>query len=234
VPSTTWQIWRFIADIFHGLGKITARHLTNLVQLAGHQFYDAVVDSSEGSPRAVFPVGYMAKRVKFRPEWLDARNVEDIYSVSRCLSEDFADYWQYSQHNLSGFFDAPGIIVRLATDNSIDLSGTSLFFYETHELEFEEPGGTWKSFHPTNSLMNQIVSPQKTILEGFDIVTINGTGGVECSPLSCDSLAREIDTNRHCLLTSLERAQELLSRGKLSDAAPGARRIFAVYSAQWP
>jgi hypothetical protein len=36
------------------------------------------------------PVGYMAKRVLQRPDWLQATRVIDIYSLSGCVSEDFA------------------------------------------------------------------------------------------------------------------------------------------------
>jgi len=35
----------------------------------------------------MIPVGYMAKRVVKKPEWLKASNVADIYSVSSCCSE---------------------------------------------------------------------------------------------------------------------------------------------------
>jgi hypothetical protein len=40
-------------------------------------------------------VGYMAKRVVKRPDWLEANQVVDIYSVSNCNSKDFADYINY-------------------------------------------------------------------------------------------------------------------------------------------
>ncbi|HEX9201861.1 MAG TPA: hypothetical protein VF865_20055 [Acidobacteriaceae bacterium] len=32
----------------------------------------------------------MAKRVFIKPDWLKANHVHDIYSVSGCISEDFA------------------------------------------------------------------------------------------------------------------------------------------------
>jgi len=38
------------------------------------------------------PAGYMAKRVVARPDWLPAERVSSIYSVSGCVSENFADY----------------------------------------------------------------------------------------------------------------------------------------------
>jgi hypothetical protein len=47
----------------------------------------------------MIPVGYMAKRVHKRPDWLQAPHVVDIFSVSGCISEDFADYINYWKHN---------------------------------------------------------------------------------------------------------------------------------------
>jgi len=34
----------------------------------------------------MIPVGYMAKHVKAKPDWLQASQVIDIYSVSNCQS----------------------------------------------------------------------------------------------------------------------------------------------------
>jgi hypothetical protein len=51
--------------------------------------------------------------------------------------------------------------------------------------------------------------------------------------LSCNGLAAEIETNQHCLLRSLEEAQQLLESGRFDNSEPGPFRILAVYSAQW-
>src|SRR4051794_25722874 len=37
--------------------------------------------------------GYMAKRVSDSPGWLAAKQVVDIYSVSGCISRDFANFY---------------------------------------------------------------------------------------------------------------------------------------------
>ena len=69
-------------------------------------------------------------------------------------------------------------------------------------------------------------------MEGYDIVTFYARTSAECSPLSCNSLATEVETNRHCLLPSLENAQQVLVEGKVKNTEPEPYRIFAVYSAQ--
>ena len=45
------------------------------------------------------PAGYMAKRVVGRPDWLTTERVSGIYSVSGCVSENFADYITFWKHN---------------------------------------------------------------------------------------------------------------------------------------
>jgi hypothetical protein len=62
----------------------------------------------------MIPVGYMAKRVKMKPEWLQAPHVVDIYSVSNCQCENFADYIPFWKHNGYWFFDSPEIIKSVA------------------------------------------------------------------------------------------------------------------------
>lgn len=47
----------------------------------------------------MIPVGYMAKRVYKKPHWLQAPQVVDVYSVSNCVSDDFADYVNCWKHN---------------------------------------------------------------------------------------------------------------------------------------
>lgn len=72
--------------------------------------------------------------------------------------------------------------------------------------------------------------PKEKHLEGYDVATFSVGTSPECSPLSCNSLAREIKVNRHSLLSSLEEAKQSLESGKLKNSEPGPYRIFAVYS----
>lgn len=182
----------------------------------------------------MIPVGYMAKRVRIRPEWLRSERVADIYSVSNCVSNDFADYIHYWKHNGYWFFDTPETIRQLAREHSIDLEGTTLFYYEVHEREFHDVQGRWTTFGPEPSFPTEVVVPSGTVLEGYDVVTFSAGTGPECSPLSCNALAAEVEANPHCLLVSLEEAQRLLESGRFRIAEPGPYRIFAVHSLGWP
>lgn len=182
----------------------------------------------------MIPVGYMAKRVSVRPEWIKSERVVDIYSVSGCISRAFADYIKYWKHNGYWFFDSPAIILELAQQSSIDLTGTRLFYYEAHELEFDDGEGRWTAFEREPSFTTHVVLPTEKALEGYDVVTFSVGTSAECSPLSCNALATEVETNPHCLLASFERAQQLLEEGKFKNTEPGPYRIFAVYSTGWP
>ena len=175
----------------------------------------------------MIPAGYMAKRVYLKPSWFRAPQVTDIFSVSNCLSESFADYIQYWKHNGYWLFDAPEIIRSVAQTNSIDLAGTSLFYYE-HNEEFDE--GRWQAYAPEKSFPTNVVLPAKKRLEGFDVVTFYSRSSPECSPLSCNGMAEEMPTNAHCLLHSFEEAQMRLQGGAFRECEPGPYRVFAVYS----
>ncbi len=180
----------------------------------------------------MIPVGYMAKHVCKKPDWLKAPTVIDLYSVSGCNSEDFADYIDFWKYNGYWLFDSADVIRAVSQENSIDLTGTSLFYYEAYEKEFD--GKIWRSFAPDPVFPTNIQIPPNKQLEGFDVVTFMVGRRPECSPLSCNSLAEELRTNEHCLLESFEDAERNISGGHFVKCEPGPYRILSVYSVVWP
>jgi hypothetical protein len=52
------------------------------------------------------PAGYMAKRVQ-PTNGFHIDNEADVYSVSSCISDNFADYIKYWKHNGYWLFDSP-------------------------------------------------------------------------------------------------------------------------------
>ena len=173
----------------------------------------------------------MAKRVRKKPDWLPAAHVVDVHSVSGYVSENFADYIDYWKHNGYWLFDSPEIIRTVARENSISLEGTSLFYYEVHEKEFD--GENWCPFEPEVSLPTLVLTPSSKQLECFDVVTFYARNSPACSPLSCNSMATELRTNAHCLFDSFDEAETNVSNGAFDDSEPGPYRIFAVYSVDW-
>jgi hypothetical protein len=57
------------------------------------------------------------------------------------------------------------------------------------------------------------------------------------SPLSCNSLAKDLSTNAHCLFTTAEEAAMHLENGDFEESEPGPYRIYAStqsISVNWP
>jgi hypothetical protein len=115
------------------------------------------------------PAGYMAKRVVARTDWLPAERVSSIYSVSGCVSDNFAEYITSWKHNGYWLFDSPAVITDIARENNIDLAETMLFFYEVYELQFNS--GEWTPFEPEPSFGTNVSLPEAKVLEGYDVVT---------------------------------------------------------------
>lgn len=170
----------------------------------------------------------MYKTVSKKPDWLNSEPVKDIYSVSSCVSEDFADWINFWKHNGYWFFDHPSIIEKIAKENNISLVGMKLFFFKAYELQWTDQ--KWEKYSPDEAFTTNVQSPLKCTLEGFDIVTFCVQTAPECSPLSCNHMAEEIDVNSHCLLGSFAKAKQLIESDIFDDCEPGPYRIFEVYS----
>jgi hypothetical protein len=180
----------------------------------------------------MIPVGYLAKRSCAKPAGFQSPMVEDVYSVSGCVNEDFADYIGSWKHNGYWLFDSPAVIQEVAREKSISLDSAKFFYYEAYEFEFT--GKEWRPFSPETSVETDVVTPSQKALEGFDVVTFYAGTTPECSPLSCNGLAGEIPTNSHCLIETLDNAKDALESGRFEKSEHGPYRIFAVYSVDWP
>jgi hypothetical protein len=177
------------------------------------------------------PIGYLYKRVVARPDWIKAPSVSDIYSLSGCVSQNFADYINYWKHNGFWLFDSPRIIENLASEHGISLEGMKLFYYEAHEQEFDDEIQKWVPYEPETSFGTHILAPASKVLEGFDVTSFTVRTTPECSPLSCNSCAEALSTNSHCLFRTFEEATHAIESGAFEDTEPGPYRVIAVYSA---
>ena len=170
----------------------------------------------------------MAKKIEKRPEWLKANHVIDIFSVSGCVSDDFADWINYWKHNGYWFFDSPQVIVDLSIDHQIDLSKVRWFYYEIYDKQYDEDDG-WIDIIPEKSFHTDVAAPDSPTLIGYDVVTYSCGTSAECSPLSCNHLAEHKDVNEHCLLNTFEEAIKAIESDEFKDCEPGPLRIFSVY-----
>ncbi|MEQ9885828.1 hypothetical protein [Pectobacterium zantedeschiae] len=86
----------------------------------------------------MIPIGYLSKIVSVKPDWLKTDKVNDIYSVSCCVSDAFFEYIQFWHHNGYWLFNSPDLIYSLAKEEGIDMSDTTMFYYEAYEYQYDE------------------------------------------------------------------------------------------------
>lgn len=178
----------------------------------------------------MIPLGYMAKHVAGRTEFLKAASIDDICSVSPCISHDFCDWIKLWKHNGYWLFDSPEVILEITQSQHLDGSKLDLFYYEAFEKQYDAVSKQWRHFAPEPSFSTDITPPLHPPRFGFDIVSYSLGHSAECSPLSCNHLANEIPVNSHCLLESLADARQLLEAGAFDRSEPGPYRIVAVHS----
>ncbi|MCH2175436.1 MAG: hypothetical protein MK193_06885 [Lentisphaeria bacterium] len=71
--------------------------------------------------------------------------------------------------------------------------------------------------------------PQGWELQGYDIVSFYAQSTLQCSPLSCNYLANEVEVNENCLLNTLDQALLLTQSLEFANSEPGPYRIIAVF-----
>ncbi len=178
----------------------------------------------------MIPAGYMLKRVSPRPSWIKSAHVIDLFSVSSCISEDFADLIEYWRHNGFWLFNKPSDMDEIVAREVLSPDDLKLFYYEVYERQFDEVAMHWSSFSPDASFMTNVEKPRTARLVGFDVVSFTAGASPDCSPLSCNALADELPVNAHCLFETFQEAKEALELGKFNNSEPGPFRIFSVYS----
>lgn len=179
----------------------------------------------------MIPAGYILRRVASAEPAMKLGSVVDIYSVSSCISKDFAEYIRYWRHNGYWLFDKPSDMDEILAQEGKSRDSFTLFYYEMYEQQFDEQAMRWSAVAPAEaSFVTDIEHPQNARLEGFDVSTWSPGSNAGCSPLSCNGLADTLPVNSHCLLHSFEATRDALEAGKFANTEPGPFRIFAVYS----
>jgi hypothetical protein len=170
--------------------------------------------------------GYFPKHVVSRPEWLDCPSVVDVCSVSDCVSggpDHWSDHWI---HNDLGLFNQPDqarfVIPR-------DAPPMRIFAYRVSTVRFTT-GGPEAWVWPDDA--QPIRLPDDFTSLGFDAVHkyMDSILGFECSPLSCNGLAKQWPVNRHCLLDDLETATKAAEQFSIEQPEPGMYYVAEVFA----
>ena len=166
--------------------------------------------------------GYFPKRTEKRPEWLKARGIEEICSVSPCISGGPSDWIEKWLHNDLGFYDNEDLAWQVA---GTDRSGFEMYAYKIYPLMFAKGNASaWQV--PTRVRLN---------LSGFDFLGFdmaNKTDGVsnfECSPLSCNSCAEQVPVNKYCLVEEVTDAYRACLAFSTEEPEPGPYYLFQAY-----
>lgn len=184
----------------------------------------------------MIPVGYMLKHAEPRPDWIKAPQVREIASVSHCIAKPFAEYIDYWTHNGMWLFDSPQTIFDLMAREGLARPADSrLYYYEAYPLELEWnglalPPEGWRPYALNEWAPTEPIAPAAKRLLGYDVVAYLDM--IDCSPLSCNSMADELPVNAYCLFDSFEAAKAAIDDERFKGCEEGKYRIFAVYAVE--
>ena len=171
------------------------------------------------------PIGYFPKiTARKLPDFLDT-GVEEICSVSTCISEGPPDWIERWLHNELCVFDTPELASRVIPQDGSDVY--DLFAYSMLPVQFIR--GSWQPYSVPQVLAEP--TPSDFVRLGFDVVARLPNSTFLCSPLSCNYMAHEIGANRFCLIEDEARAMELGAIFEAERCEPGPYYIVDVWRA---
>lgn len=172
--------------------------------------------------------GFLPKKVARKPAWLKNPAVDEICSISECISTappGRIDHWK---HNDLGLYDT------LETAQAIVPQGEEadyeVFAFRVFPVRFGAAGK-----EAEEGLARKVNAPE-TKLDGWEFLGYDLAGrssgyGFECSPLSCNHCAENTQVNLHCLMDDLELAiQKGIEFGNPeSGVEPGPYYLVEVF-----
>lgn len=175
----------------------------------------------------MIPVGYNAKIVA-RPEaWLRNDVVEEILSVSECISDSPIDHTSLWLCNSWWLYDSEALLEQALSSSAIPEGAVvRRFFYEVHPEFFVEG----RRLPAVDVPSSAVARPAGLVFRGFDVTCFH-SGPPDCSPLSCNSGAKDFAVNRHCLLDTLEQALDVALSIDGGAYEPGPYGVLAVWEA---
>lgn len=173
-------------------------------------------------------VGFLARKVASRPDSLARAPIDDVCSVSECISPGTPDQLLHHTHNSAGFYDTEAAAWSVVPETERD--AYTLFAYRALCVRFDgvscaqwSPAEEWPGL-PVNADLSAYTPV------GYDIVNASFGEWFECSPLSCSGIANEQVVNRHCLVDDVDAAIELARLFARDDASvePGPYHVVEV------
>jgi hypothetical protein len=201
---------------------------SDLVCFAETRLYCDPRSSTDEGPGSMIDAGYFAKRIVPRPKEIHAPGVREICSVSNCISDGAEGWLESWRHNELGWFntidDALGVVP------SEMVGRYRLFAYRVAPQIHR--GGTRLGASLPHDVHPEPIPPD-FVVRGFDAVSRSHDGvvGFECSPLSCNYLAAELEVNEFCLFSSLSAALAGADAFSKEQPEPGDYYVVQVLEA---
>ncbi|MBI1299470.1 hypothetical protein GC175_31465 [bacterium] len=167
-------------------------------------------------------VGYFPKRTLVRPPWVHADQVEEIASVSGCISAGPPGWIDCRRHNDYWFFNSMEEACTVLGDDRVyfDMYAYKLYPIVAHQ----------GVVHPIQVNLPPAVPIDGDFhLLGYDAVSRSLGSSFECSPLSCNDAARDHAVNRYCLFESYTTALAGAVEFSAGRYEPGPYYVFEVY-----
>jgi hypothetical protein len=141
-------------------------------------------------------IGYVPKKTMRQNAWFGQSAVEEVCSVSDCMSvrpQDWIDGWK---HNSWSLYDSEQLAWDTCRDNP---TAYDMYAYKLFPLLFE---GTARS--PIDVSATSLGDLADYVLLGYDPVSREHGMMEFChSPLSCNAGFEQYDVNRYCLIDDL-------------------------------
>jgi hypothetical protein len=147
--------------------------------------------------------------------------VDEICSVSNCISSGPADWIQKWLHNTLGFFDTEALAWQVVSD---ERAGFRMYAYEAFPIQFDEGRAM-----PWSVPVRVTLDLGDYTFLGYDAVSRTGDYNFDCSALSCNSAAVEFPVNECCLIDDVEEAYRACIAVSAGRYEPGPYHLLKVY-----
>lgn len=158
-------------------------------------------------------IGYFPKKVVLRPDWLKVPSVKAIRSVAACISGEPDDWVNKWLHNYEWFLFSSRLLALQVIPES-ERGDYEIHAYRILPICYDK--GIAQEFKLPVIEVEPL--PDDYVSIGFDAVSRSDSPMFEHSPLFCNHMASEFETNEHCLVDDLDlvrKAALQFSRGEV-------------------
>ncbi len=144
-------------------------------------------------------IGFFPKKTARPDSWFGETNVEEICSVSNCISKGPENWINHWKHNtIWWMYDTEEAAREIARDDTVLYD---IYAYRLFPVKFES--GREELITIASEASGDLRGYD---ILGYDIVSRSEGTNFECSPLSCNKGCAEFAVNRFCLIDELEEA----------------------------